>query len=234
MKSLLLINASGRVTRSITRQLTARFAEGWKSRHPRAEIVIRDVGIHPPPAINETWIAAAFAEPGNHTPAMRKAILLSDTMVDELHRADVIVLGVPMYNYGMPGQLKAYFDQIVRIGRTFAFDPTAENPYLPLIKTKPVVAVLSAGNGAIHPGGELAHLNFLEPHLLTLLGFIGLSDPTVVRVGYDEYQDDRFHQSLAAAETALDQILDKLALNAAPAGFFHHSNPPSHFTPLSL
>jgi len=210
MKTLLVINSSGRITRSITRHLTTRFAEGWKSRHPGGEIRSRDVGMNPPPPANEGWIAAAFAASTERTPAMREALALSDTLIDEIIAADAIVLGVPMYNFGMPAQLKAYVDQIVRIGRAFDFDATAANPYRPLLASKPVVAILSAGDGSLHIGGALAHLNFLEPHLKTILEFIGLTGAAFIRAGYDEYQDDRAKRSLASAESAIDELLPRL------------------------
>ncbi len=210
MESLLVINASGRVTRSITRQLTARFVKGWRSRHPGAEILDRDVGVNPPASVDEAWISAAFAQPSERTPAMLEALTLSEVLIDEIVQAEAIVLGLPMYNFGMPAQLKAYIDQIVRVGRTFAFDPTAPEPYLPLLETKPVVIIISAGDGSLHPGGALAHLNFLEPHLQTILPFIELADLHFVRAGYDEYQDDRFKNSIAAAEIAVEEILNRL------------------------
>ena len=111
---------------------------------------------------------------------------LSETLIEELIEADAIVLGVPMYNFGMPAQLKAYFDEIVRVGRTFAFDADASEPYRPLLSSKPVVVIVSVGDGSLLPGGTLAHLNFLEPHLEAILAFIGLTDITFVRAGYDE------------------------------------------------
>jgi FMN-dependent NADH-azoreductase len=209
MKSLLVINSSGRSTRSITRQLTARFVAAWGSRYLGGEILTRDVGANPPPPVNEAWIAAAFTPPAERTRA------LSDALIDEIIRAEAMVLGVPMYNFGMPGQLKTYIDQIVRIGRTFDFDPAAADPYRPLLRPKPVVVIISTGDGSLHPGGALAHLNFLEPHLETILGFIGLTDLSFIRAGYDEYQDDRFKQTMAHAEIAVDTIIDRLASESA-------------------
>lgn len=206
MNSLLVINSSGRITRSITRHLTARFSEAWLRQNPGATIVHRDVGTNPPPAVNEEWIAAAFSGSAEAPDALE----LSNTLIDEIIQADAIVLGVPMYNFGMPAQLKAYVDQIVRVGRTFAFDAAAEEPYQPLLEAKPVVVLTSAGDGAIHPGGPLAHMNYLEPHLETVFQFIGLNDVTFIRVGYDEYQDGRLKRSLSNAEAAIDQAVLRL------------------------
>ncbi|HEY0943841.1 MAG TPA: NAD(P)H-dependent oxidoreductase [Opitutaceae bacterium] len=209
MKTLLLIDSSGRVTRSLTRRLTDRFATRWRELQPAGEIVRRDLGRTPPPPVDEAWIAAAFAHDAGCTAAAREALALSDTLIDEIGRADAIVLGVPMYNFGVPAQLKAYIDQVVRVGRTFAFDASAPEPYQPLLPSKPVVVITSAGDGAIHPGGTLAHLNFLEPHLQTVFRFIGLTDLTFVRVGYDEYQDHRLQHSLAAADRAIDELAER-------------------------
>lgn len=211
MKSLLVINSSARTTRSITRHLTHRYAAGWKLRNPTGQIINRDLGVNPPPAVSESWIAAAFSKPEELTAQASEALAVSNQLIAEINRADAIVIGAPMYNFGVPGQLKAYIDQIVRIGRTFDFEPSDhENPYRPLIPSKPVVIVISVGDGSLHPGGSLAHLNFLEPHLATVLNFIGLSDLSFVRVGYDEYKDDRFKKSLSDAELTIDQLADQI------------------------
>ena len=184
MNSLLLINSSGRITRSITRQLTARFIAGWRSRNPDGAIIKRDVGLNPPPPVNEAWITSAFAAYHSRS----EPLALSETLIEELIEADAIV----------------------RVGRTFAFDADASEPYRPLLSSKPVVVIVSVGDGSLLPGGTLAHLNFLEPHLEAILAFIGLTDITFVRAGYDEYGDDRAKRSLASAQAAIDDALDDL------------------------
>jgi FMN-dependent NADH-azoreductase len=201
---LLTIDSSARQTRSVTRQLTQHFAERWKSLHPGGEIITRDVGLVPPPPIDESWIAAAFS---GAAPSPEGPLAISETLIDELFRATAVVIGVPMYNFGMPAQLKAYIDQIVRVGRTFDFAPGAANPYVPLIPSKPVIVITSAGAGGYEPGGSSAHLNFLEPHLEAVLRFLGLTELTFVRVGYEEFHDERFAASISAAKSSLDGIL---------------------------
>lgn len=209
MKSLLVINSSARTARSLTRHLTGRYSSGWGQRYPGSQIIERDLGVNPPPPVDASWIAAAFAKPGKASTS--NALATSDAFIGEINQADAIVIGAPMYNFGVPAQLKAYIDQIVRLGKTFAFDPMdAAEPYRPLLASKPVVAVISVGDGAIHPGGTLAHLNFLEPHLTTVLNFIGLTDISFVRVGYEEYKDERFEKSLADAELTVDRLIKQL------------------------
>lgn len=215
MPTLLVVNASGRVTRSITRRLTDRFAAAWRTHNPGGAVLHRDVGQRPPPPVDEPWIAAAFADPEGRPPAARAALQASDALIDELDAADALVIGAPVYNFGMPAQLKAWFDQVIRVGRTFDFDASAAEPYRPLLRSKPVVIVTSAGDGSLNPGGALHHLNFLDPHLEVMLGFIGLTDLRFVRVGYDEFQDARLKASIATAEAAVDELAARLSPPAA-------------------
>lgn len=210
MNTLLVVNSSGRVTRSITRRLSARFVDTTRRRYPALRVIERDVGLHPLPTVNEAWIAAAFADPARRTPAMRDALALSEELIGEVEAADAIVLGVPMYNFGVPASLKAYFDQIIRVGRTFSFDPDAPDPYQPLLKPKPVFAFVSAGDGSLLPGGEAASMNFLDGHLRIMCGFVGLNEPVFIHAGYDEYQDDRQKRSVLAAEAAIDELVAKM------------------------
>lgn len=208
MKTLLVINSSGRVTRSITRKLTERFAAAWRAGVPDAVVIHRDVGLNPPSFITEDWIAAAFANSSGQ--AGEGPLAESDALVDELIRSDAIVIGAPMYNFGAPAALKAYIDQIVRVGRTFAFEPGAEEPYVPLVPSKPVILVTATGGGGYEPGGPLAHLNLLEPHLEGVMGFIGLTEVHHVRVGFEEFQDQRLSRAIAAAESRVDELIAQI------------------------
>ncbi len=215
-KPLLVINASGRVARSVTRRLTRHFAEGWIARHREALLVHRDVGVHPPSAITEPFIAAAFTPAAARTPEMHLELAQSETLIEELFDAEAIVMGVPMYNFGMPAQLKAYFDQIIRVGRTFNFTGDEDNPYQPLIPAKPLVLITSTGTGGYAPGEPYEHLNFLEPHLTSLLHFVGLSDITPVRVDFEEHKGEAFERSFAGAQEQLDAILGGSVSAASP------------------
>jgi FMN-dependent NADH-azoreductase len=208
MKTLLVIDSSARSNRSTTRALTGRFAEAWKGRFGEDAVIHRDLGANPPLAIDEAWIASAFGKPNGETPA---TLSESETFIAELFQADVIVIGAPMYNFGMPSALKAYFDQIVRVGRAFDFTGDPENPYLPLIPPKPVVVVTSKGSGEYEAGGMLEGLNFLEPHLATILGFIGLGDIAYAKVAREEYKDELWQQMVREAEAVVDRLAADLA-----------------------
>jgi len=206
METLLIINSSGRRTRSITRRLTSRFVQQWQAAHPDGEVIERDLTDNPPPVVTENWVAGAFSDPAGHTPEQRDALAPSDEIIAEVQRADAIVIGSPIYNFGMPAQLKAWVDQVVRAGVTFGFDPAQDPPYSPMLEAKPVTVIVSAGDGALHPGGELWPMNHFEPHLQTIFGFIGLGEAEFVRVGNDEFQDEAHQNSLASAERRVGEL----------------------------
>lgn len=138
---------------------------------------------------------------------MRAALRESDTLLDEISRADAIVIGAPLYNFGMPAQLKAWFDQIIRVGRTFDFTGDAIDPYQPLLEPKPVAVLVSAGDAAMLPGGTAYQRTTLEPHLTTLLTFNGLTDVTFIRVGDEEKPGESHERSIADAEQAVDRYV---------------------------
>ena len=92
--------------RSITRQLGKRFLQAWRAAHPGGSLVYRDLAEHPVNPIDADWIAAAFTPPVERTAAMHDSLALSDHLIAEIEAANLIVMGVPMYNYGVPGALK--------------------------------------------------------------------------------------------------------------------------------
>lgn len=215
--NLLVLNASARITRSITRTLTQRFANAWLASHSGGSITQRDFALNAPPAIDEPWVAAAFTPPELRTPDQHAALSLSETLIAEIEAASAIIIGVPLYNFGMPASLKAWFDQVVRIDRTFSIVEDPESPYRPLLRSKPVIVLTSAGSAAFQPGGPTAHLNFLEPHLATLLGFLGLTENTFVRIGDAEFKNELYHRSVTAAEAELDRLARVLSPATSPA-----------------
>lgn len=137
---------------------------------------------------------------------MQAVLSESEQLLAEIEKADSLVFGVPMYNFGLPAQLKAYFDQIIRVNRSFTFDPDSEEVYQPMLANKPTTVIISVGDGDLLPGGPKADLNFLEPHLVTMLDFIGLRSVEFIRVGYEEFQDERLRAAFASAEQAVARL----------------------------
>jgi len=176
MPTLLHIDASPRGERSVSRQLTHDFAAAWKQAHPNGQIVYRDLGHNPVPFVTETFIAAAYTPPDALSPELRAALAISNELIAELETASEYVFGVPMHNFSVPATFKAYIDQIVRVGRTFAVD---ESGYKGLLHDKSATVITCSG-GAYRSGSPLAPYNYQEPWIRAILGFIGVTDVEVV------------------------------------------------------
>lgn len=221
MSTILQIDSSARphgsdVERhgSHTRRLTARFIRRWRALCPQDSFIYRDVGAAPPAPVTGKWIHAAFTPPDQREPWMHEALRESDHLVDELLAADVIVAGVPMYNFNVPAQFKAYIDNIVRVGRTFGFDRArAGEPYWPMLtdRTRTLVLLGARGDYGYGAGERLEHMNHVERSVTTAFAYIGITDVHCVAIEYDEFADDRLAQSIIGAEHAVDALVSVLA-----------------------
>lgn len=177
MKNLLIINASPRAERSVTRNMTRLFAESWIAANPGDTVCYREVGREPIPHVTELWISAAFKPAGQRTEAERNVLKTSEQYIAELKAADVIVLGTPMYNWSIPSVLKAYLDQVIRANETVKMRPDdPQNPYRGLLKDKKVYLLFSRGNAGYEQGEYYAHMNFQAEYLKTVFRIMGLTD----------------------------------------------------------
>lgn len=217
MTTILQIDASARVTRSLSRGLTTAFAEHWQQACPNDTWIKRDVGLNPPSAISEDWIAAAFKPVDQRAAKHVAALRESDELLAELEPADVIVIGTPMYNYGMPSALKAWIDQVIRIGRTFSFDlARGEQPIEPIQTGKILVILASSGEGGFELGGIHSDQNHLDTAIITASQLLGVSEHHVIRIEYQEFGDDRHQQSVKAAYAAIPQLVQQLQQKLGP------------------
>lgn len=199
---------------SHTRRLSARFVERWRQARPSDRINYLDVGQHPPAHVNGRWIHAAFTPPAEREPWMAEALAESDRLVDQLIAADVIVVGLPMYNFSVPAQFKAYIDNIVRVGRTFGFDRArGAVPYWPMLANagKRMVLLGARGDHGYGPGGRIAHLNHTESSVRSVFGYIGITDVYEAAVESDEFGGEELAQSLREAEQEVDRLVDQLS-----------------------
>jgi FMN-dependent NADH-azoreductase len=148
---------------------------------------------------------------------MTEVLSESDALVDELLAADIIVAGVPMYNFGMPAQFKAYIDNIVRVGRTFGFDRAREGaPYWPLVTDGKTLVILSSrGDYGYDSGERLEHMNHVEGGVEVPFGYIGITDVHSAAVEFDEFADHRLQASIEAAEERVDALVRDLAERSA-------------------
>ena len=202
MSKILVITASPRGERSVSRKLTTDFAQLWAQQHPQDTILLRDIGHHPVPHVTEPWVIGAFAPPEAQTAESKAAIAVSDQLVDEFLSADRFIMGVPMYNLNIPSTFKAYIDQIVRAGKTFAVGP---NGYEGLVKNKKALFITSSG-GSFPVGSPMASYNFQEPYLRAIFGFMGVTDVQFVAADSMNMGDDAVKVSREKAESTLKEL----------------------------
>ncbi len=220
MTHILQLDASARPGRagihehgSHSRSLTHRFVSRWQAQRPGDTVTYRDIGGTPPSFIDQRWIQAAFASPEQHEPWMDETLAESDQLIDELIPADILVIGAPLYNFGMPAALKAWVDQVVRMRRTIDYVPSnPESPFIPLLADRPRHAVIlsSRGEGGFNPGGEMAHMNHLEPAITTVLEFIGIPNVHSIAIENQEEGGDALSESVAVAEQRVDTLVARL------------------------
>jgi FMN-dependent NADH-azoreductase len=203
---LLRLDSSARKN-SISRQLTGEFVGAWRQQHPEGEVMERDLTVTALPNITDEWVQAAYSDPASLTTEQRLVLSTSDALIDELRQADTIVIGTPMYNFAIPAPLKAWIDQVVRVGQTVLFSASGPDG---LLKGKKVYIITSRG-GAYRPGTVTERFDYQEPYLRHILAFIGLTDVTFVHA---ENQKPGA-QAEIARNAALAQIHEFVAENAA-------------------
>lgn len=147
---------------SASRTVTATFADAWRQAHPDGTVVHRDLAADPLPHIDAVTVSAAFSDPATHTEAQAAAHAARLALIEEAEAADAIVIGAPMYNFGLASSLKAWIDQIILMGRTSG-SPEAQS-----LAGKPVVIVASRG-GSYEPGTPREEMEFVKNYLAGVL-----------------------------------------------------------------
>lgn len=204
MKRLLRIDSSARHAGSHSRGLADYVEAAWRRRNPGSEVARRDVAAEPIPHIGAATIAGFYTAEDQHSAESRAATRLSDTLIAEFLSADAILVSVPIYNFSVPSALKAYFDQIVRVGRTFGYDPA--RGLFGTVPNRPVYVAAVYGAGG-YDDGPLRAYDHLEPYLRGLFGFLGLTDLTFFKVEGTSIEPARAERDLAAAQAAIDGAL---------------------------
>ncbi|MGV8991818.1 MAG: FMN-dependent NADH-azoreductase [Thiobacillus sp.] len=202
---VLRVDASARVEGSITRQLADLMISGLQARMADVSVTRRDVaqGL---PFVDAAWVNANFIDPASRSEAHRESLSGSDALVAEVMEADVWVIGVPIYNFGVPASLKAWIDQIARARLTFNY--TDQGPK-GLLTGKKVYILTATGGTAV--GSEI---DFATPWLKFVLGFLGITDVEVIAADRAMMRGDAAREH---ATHRIDQLLarDWPALAAA-------------------
>jgi FMN-dependent NADH-azoreductase len=121
MQTLLQLNSSIFSSGGQSSRLADQFVVAWRANEPDKQVIVRDLSQDPIPHLDGQRVMAFFAQPEMRTPEQQAFIDESDRLIEEINDAKVIVIGLPMYNFGIPSTLKAYFDQIARAGITFHY-----------------------------------------------------------------------------------------------------------------
>jgi FMN-dependent NADH-azoreductase len=198
MAHILHMDASPRGERSYSRMLSQEFMNHWKAANSGDTVTYRDLGRNPVPHVDEAWIGGAFMPPEQRSPEMAGAIKISDDLIDEFLAADRYVFGVPMYNLNVPSTFKAYIDQIVRVGRTFAVDA---NGYKGLVEGKKMLFVTARGSDFRQE--FMAPYDLQEPYLRAIFGFMGVTDVQFIHANALNQGDEAREQVLGEAHAAI-------------------------------
>ncbi|HYJ99558.1 MAG TPA: NAD(P)H-dependent oxidoreductase [Burkholderiaceae bacterium] len=199
--NILQIHSSARAEGSHSTRLVRQIVERLQASLPdraQAAITVRDLGRTPHPELNEATLQALFTPPEQRTPAQAERVSLDDGLIAELQSADVVVLGVPMYNFGVPAPLKNWIDAISRAKVTFQY--TANGPE-GLLKGKKVVIALTRGGQYRNTPADTQ-----VPYLKTVLSFLGMSDIQLVYAEGLAMGPEAEQQALASAQSQIEAL----------------------------
>jgi FMN-dependent NADH-azoreductase len=194
MSKVLLITSSPRGEASHSSRIARTLVDQLAAGDPKSTVTVRDLLKEPLPHIGEHFVNALFAPPEDHTPAQSAAVALSDRLIAELLAADVIVIASAMINFGISSTLKTYIDYILRKGVTFRY--TEHGPE-GLVKGKK--AYIVRASGGVYSEGDYKTLNFQDPYLKLVLGFIGITDVETIHIEGIAHGPEATDKALAAA-----------------------------------
>lgn len=199
MSHILHLDASPRAADSESRRVSQEFLDAWVAAHPQDTVVTRDLGHQDIPRVSEAFVHAIYTPADKLSPDLAQQLVLSDELIAELQAADILVFGVPMYNYGVPSVFKAYIDQVVRPGVTF--DPAT---YTGLLPGKKLFVIAASGGGGYGDGEARASSNQQDGQIRTAFGLMGITDIEFIRVENTASGGDPHADSLAKAHKKIE------------------------------
>lgn len=202
MTTLLQLNASLFSGNGQSSRLSNAYVAAWREAHPDGRVLARDLASDPVPHLDAQRFGAFLAKPEERSPEQQAVVDASDALIDELRAADVIVLGLPMYNFGVPSTLKAYFDHVARVGVTFRY---TENGPVGLLTGKKVIVF--AARGGQYAGTAT---DTQSAYVRDFLRFIGFDDVEFVYAEGLAMGEESRNAGLAKAEKAIGRLVDPL------------------------
>ena len=170
--NVLRVDASGRYEDSLTRKLVDEFVSKVKTQERVDQVVSRDAakGVR---FVDQDWINSNFTDEAERSESQKEELVTSDALVAELDAADLIVIGTPIYNFGVPAALKAWVDQVARARKTFRY---TENGPVGLLQNKRAVVIVTSGGTEVGSA-----IDFATPYLVHVLGFLGIHDVEIIK-----------------------------------------------------
>ena len=206
MANLLFVASSLFGDGSQSRQIASELIDRWRQTHPRTTVVERDLTADGIPHLSLAAFTASLTPAEARSFAEQRAAALADALIEEVEAADVIVLAVPMYNFSIPSTLKAWIDHITRAGRTFRYGPAGAEG---LLKGRKVFVI--TGRGGIYSDDSPAKgMDFQEPYLRAMLGFLGL-DVTFIHVEGLKIGPEAAASGIERARKAIGDLLPAAA-----------------------
>lgn len=197
--NILQINSSARRDISQSTRLASKLVARLRDVDPEATLTVRDLASTPHPVLDEEGLSALFSPPANRTPEQAARVALDDALIAEIKAADIVVLGVPMYNFGVPAQLKNWIDAISRAGVTFRY--SANGPEGLLTGKKVYVALTRGGRYRDTPADTQV------PYLKTVFAFLGMTDVQFVFAEGLAMGTEAEQSGLAAAHAQIEAAL---------------------------
>lgn len=198
MSTLLQLNTSIFSSGGQSSRLADQFVAAWRVQNPKGEVILRDLGRDPVPHLDAGRFQSFSAKPGERSAEQRAVVAYSDALVGELKRAQVIVLGLPMYNFGVPSTLKAYFDHIARAGVTFRY---TDNGSVGLLTGKK--AYVFAARGGVYAGTAL---DTQTGYVRDFLRFVGIEDVEFIYAEGLNINEASKQAGLARARGAIERL----------------------------
>ncbi|MBD2261302.1 FMN-dependent NADH-azoreductase [Pseudanabaena sp. FACHB-2040] len=204
MASILHIDSSPRGERSKSRKLAKKFIDAWQDLHPDDVIIYRDLRQTPVPHVTEDWIAASFIAPEALTSEMAELLKFSDELVDEFLAADRCVFSVPMYNFSIPSNFKAYIDQVVRVGRTFM----EENGQVKGLANGKKVLFITSRGVEFEAGSPYEGWDSQEPALRYAFQYMGVTDIQFIHANGLDMGDEARKRGLDEAKSKIQELVN--------------------------
>lgn len=204
METLLYVRSSLFGEASATRRIADEFIATWQKAHPGAKLIERDLAADATPHLSLETLSSLARPESERSPAQAAAVAYADALIEEVEAAGTIIIAAPMYNFSIPSVLKAWIDHVARAGRTFRYTKAGAQG---LLRDKKVFVI--TGRGGSYSGESAARsLDFQEPYLRAVLGFLGLDDITFIHIEGLKISPEAAQNGLERARARIREIVN--------------------------